>query len=100
MVTAKAETLTAGAEGKFSKAWQALRGGWNEDALDARVSQRLRWDKSLADSPIQVNVSANVVKLTGNVTDLAQRRRAVELAESTVGVEKVIDALEGPKTDP
>lgn len=83
----------AGGEG----GWQMFRAGLDEATLDARVSARLRWDKVLADTSIEVRTNGPVVELRGRVRDLAQRRKAVELAESTAGVERVVDALEQPK---
>jgi osmotically-inducible protein OsmY len=80
----------------------ALPGGWHgrldglTDAagLDLRVSARLRWDKTLSEAPIDVQTNGAVVELRGKVRDLTQRRRAVELAGTTAGVEKVNDLLE------
>jgi osmotically-inducible protein OsmY len=92
-VALQAEALT-GNDGKLSRGWQAMRGEWSEPALDARVGLRLRWDNSLAGAQIQVTTSAGAVELKGTVRDLTQRRRALEVAESTAGVEKVTDALE------
>lgn len=66
-----------------------------ELALDARVSARLKWDKELAETALQVtSVGDSVVELTGKVRDVEQRRRALELAQTTVGVEKVLDKLD------
>jgi hypothetical protein len=62
--------------------------------LEGRVRQRLRDDKLLAVQAIEVRADGGRVELTGRVQDLAQRRRAVELAESTAGVEGVVDRLE------
>ena len=80
--------MTAGSCG-----WQSLRG---EIALDARVLSRLSSDKLLAKQSIEVEVRGGEVQLQGKVENLDQRRRAVQLTEWTVGVEKVIDRLEGP----
>jgi osmotically-inducible protein OsmY len=85
---AKGEAFTAGAGG-----WQALQANLDELTLDARVSARLRWDKSLEGAQIQVAVTDGAVDLKGTVRDEDQRRRAVGLAESTVGVGKVNDLL-------
>lgn len=68
----------------------------NEHGLAARVEARLQWEKSLADAKIGVTVKDGKVELKGKVADLTQRRRAVELAESTVGVDLVVDLLEVP----
>lgn len=89
----KLEVLTAGTQNKLVAGWQAARGDLDEMALDARVSARLRWDKSLTNHAIQVRAEGGMVELRGTVTDLQQRQRAVELARTTVGVETVSDEL-------
>lgn len=62
--------------------------------IDARVLWRIRWDKALAGADIQVHTPmGGVVYLRGTVNDLTNRRRAVELAETTDGVERVVDEL-------
>jgi hypothetical protein len=73
---------------------QNVATGWQAMTLDARVAARLRWDKSLADQKIHVTASGGIVALTGTVPNLTQRRRAVDLAESTIGTEKVEDSVE------
>jgi osmotically-inducible protein OsmY len=93
-LTTRAEALTTNQDGGLKKGWQAVRSGWEETTLAGRVAARLRWDKKLADSQIQASATGNIVELKGAVRDLDQRRRAIDLAESTSGVEKVTDALE------
>jgi Flp pilus assembly secretin CpaC len=88
----RAEALTDH-DGGFNKGWQVVRSGWQETTLAGRVAARLRWDKKLADSQIQVSAAGNVVELKGSVRDQEQRRRALDLAESTTGAEKVSDSL-------
>ncbi len=66
----------------------------NQQDLGGRVEARLHWDKGLADAKIAVTVKDGKVALSGKVADLTQRRRAVELAESTVGADLVVDLLE------
>jgi hypothetical protein len=72
--------------------------GLRNGGLVSRVAARLQWDKGLTDVPIEVQAQGGVVELRGKVHDLNQRRRAIELAETTAGVEKVNDQLqtEGP----
>jgi osmotically-inducible protein OsmY len=82
--------------GRSMTGWQMVRSGVEEMTLDARVTARLRWDKDLHDSPIVVRASGSVVELSGAVPSLTLRRRAVELAERTLGVERVVDALDSP----
>jgi osmotically-inducible protein OsmY len=68
-----------------------LEGGGGEVA--GRVSARLRWDVVLQSAEIQVSSTAQGVVLSGKVASDIQRRRAVELAEATVGVAGVTDNL-------
>jgi hypothetical protein len=63
-------------------------------SIEARVTQRLRWDKALADSPIEVKVRGSEVELKGILADPALKTRAVELAQSTRGVVNVIDSMQ------
>ena len=93
-LTAHAEAWTSDPDGGVHKGWETVRNGWQETALAGRVTARLRWDKKLADAQIQASATAGRVELKGKVRDPEQRRRAVELAESTTGVDKVTDALE------
>ena len=99
-VASKFDSLTSGADDKLSAGLQAFRADLGEMSLDARVSARLRWDKALAGAKIQVEAKNGVVELKGAVGDLEQRRRAVELAESTSGAEKVTDSLQVPTREP
>ena len=65
-----------------------------ERELLGRVSQRLTFDKQMAGSALRLTVGANgAVVLQGSVADEAARNRAVDLAESTLGVTAVVDEL-------
>lgn len=96
----QARLLTGMHPDEGAPGWHSVWNSWDEVTVEARVAARLRWDKALANAAIQVRFVAGVVELRGCVHDLAQRRRAVELAESTTGVEKVADALEAPPRSP
>ena len=98
-ITEKEEAASADTNDRFYAGWQSFRTTLESSGLDGRVAIRLRWDKALADTPIRVEATGSVVTLSGPVTNLEQRRRAVALAESTQGVEQVIDLLEMPKTE-
>ncbi len=90
----RATAQTDNTPGRLPGSLQSIRGGWYEITVDARVASRLRWDKNLQGNPIQVESLGNsTVKLTGTVATLETRQRAVRLADSTVGVEKVVDEL-------
>lgn len=75
---------------------EAARAGCPDPTLAARVSCRLRWDQALEGAAIEVHASEGNIELTGTVTNQAQRQKAVELAETTVGVEMVVDSLTLP----
>lgn len=91
---AKFDGMTEGLRDKLHNGWGAVRGSVSETSLDSRVSLRLRWDRDMAGSDVQVRLTGSgVVELTGVVADLAQRRRAVELAGTTAGIESVLDRL-------
>jgi osmotically-inducible protein OsmY len=94
-IAAKAECLGASTTGSLRSGWQGFRG--QQKGIDARVSMRLRWDKELADTSIQVEGKGGAVTLKGEVANLSQRQRAVALAESTTGVERVVDELTTPE---
>jgi hypothetical protein len=66
----------------------------HELRLAARVNARLRWEKGLEGATIEARAIGNEVELRGTIQEEGQRQRAVELAESTVGVEKARDKLE------
>jgi hypothetical protein len=62
-------------------------------SLQERVTLRLRWEKVLADTSIEVVVTGKDIELKGTVPNAEQRTRAAELAESTAGVERVLVSL-------
>jgi hypothetical protein len=93
-LVAKTEALAGDLRENLSGGcWQGFCAAWEQAGVDARVAARLRWDKDLAGASVSVQASGGAVELKGTVRDLTQRRRAVDLAERTVGVEKVTDAL-------
>ena len=67
--------------------------GWGELPPEVRVRLRLRWDEHLAEVPVNVeSAGPSTIKLTGSMT-ASQRRRVVQIAESTLGVEKALDEM-------
>lgn len=92
--SAKFDGVTEGLRDKLHNGWGAVRSSLSEASLDSRVSLRLRWDSEMTGAEVQVSLTGpNAVELKGDVADLAQRRRAVELAQTTTGVENVVDNL-------
>ena len=72
------------------------------DIASARYG-RLHWDKTLTTSTLDLDVQGGIATLRGTVPDAKAKVKAVELAEDTVGVSKVIDQLTiqpAPRTTP
>lgn len=61
--------------------------------LEDRVRERFKQDRYLTASPIEVVADGSGVRLRGQVDDEILKQRAVEIAESTVGVERVVDEI-------
>jgi hypothetical protein len=82
------------------EAWAKARKQVDQLGVQGRVYGRLRWDKALADEPVGVAVEQkstdeeSTVILTGRVPDERARKKAIELAQDTVGVREVIDRLQ------
>jgi hypothetical protein len=94
---ARLEEATGGTRGKLANGWAALRSSLGDTTPDGRVALRLRWDKTLAGLEVTVTSAApGTVRLHGKAASLEQRQRAVSLAETTEGVEKVLDELTTP----
>jgi osmotically-inducible protein OsmY len=89
-LVSRADSITGDLQSRANTSWHTS--GLDLD-LEGRVAARLRWDKQLADTPLEVEASGGVVELRGQVRDLDQHRRAIMLAESTAGVEGVKDSL-------
>src|SRR5262245_40730982 len=86
--------LTGENDGKLNRGWAALRSGWDNYPIDVRVSMRLRWDRALNASKTGVIRQGAKVESTGTVPNAAAHQRAIDLAESTDGVESVADWIE------
>jgi osmotically-inducible protein OsmY len=89
----KLEAATSNARVRLARGWESLQGGPETGSLQDRVAARLRLDQGLAGARIDLVIEGATVTLKGVVPDTARRRRAVELAQTTVGVEKVTDEL-------
>ena len=63
-------------------------------SLHGRVYARLHWDKGLAGTNIETEVSEHgLTTLRGTVPDSKAKAKALQLANDTVGVTQVVDAL-------
>jgi osmotically-inducible protein OsmY len=63
---------------------------------DEAVRERLASDRRLAGFEFKVSAEGSVVTLRGLAPNAGAKRLAVEVAENTVGVEKVVDELAVP----
>jgi hypothetical protein len=70
-----------------------------EPSLQEKIQDRLRWENTLTDVKFEVTVKDKQVELKGTVKNAQQRQRAIELAETMVGVDKVTDVITVPEPD-
>ncbi len=92
--SSKIQEMAGGPHGKLADGWQAVCNAVGDATPEARVAVRLHWDKQLVAADIQATSSGpGVVRLQGTVADASQQQRAQEIAESTQGVEKVVNDL-------
>jgi osmotically-inducible protein OsmY len=81
-------------ESKLRESWGDIKRGTHRMTVQGRVYARLYWDKALADGNLKIEAKdGGVVVLKGTVSNRDARRRAVELAQSTVGVNDTVDEL-------
>lgn len=92
-----AQEMTDGVRKRF----EVVRTDVARMGVQPRVYSRIRWDRTLHDSRIEVHMLRDgVVLLRGVVPDAAARAHAVTLARDTVEVNGVIDELEMVVTTP
>jgi hyperosmotically inducible periplasmic protein len=65
--------------------------------IEDRVKNRLETDRGLQGISFTIAADGDTITLRGIVPDIKARKHALELAESTTGVEKVIDELAVPE---
>ena len=68
--------------------------GKRELSLQEKVQDRLRYENTLTDVAIDVQVWDKEVVLKGTVKTATQKQRVIELAETVAGVERVTDTIE------
>jgi osmotically-inducible protein OsmY len=81
-------------ESKLRETWGDITRATHRMTVQGRVYARLYWDKSLSEAPFKVETkNGGVVVLKGSVPNSEAKHRAVELAQSTVGVNETLDEL-------
>jgi osmotically-inducible protein OsmY len=99
IAAARGDELTRGVRERLVQGWCAAQaaGSVAEKPLDVRVHSRIRWDKTLASTDIQVtSPSSGVVILRGSAPDEERRQKAADLAQNTEGVERVVNEISVP----
>ena len=82
------------AEKKLRESWGDIQKATHRMTIQGRVYARLYWDKQLSDAPFQVETKdGGVVVLKGSVPTSEAKHHAVELAQSTLGVNETVDEL-------
>jgi len=88
-VAAHAKNSAGEVGGKVDLSWAGKR----EPSLHDKVHDRLRYENTLADVTLEVLVKDKEVELKGTVKTPSQKQRAIELAETVAGVERVNDSI-------
>lgn len=74
--------------------WNELKRSVERMGVHGRVYSRLRWDKAIQGTAINIEVrEKGVVELQGSVQSAAAKEKAVQLAQDTIGVNEVVDQL-------
>lgn len=73
--------------------WVRAKASVENMGVESRIYGRLHWDKALRDAKIDLEVRDGVATLRGEVPDASARAKAVQLANDTVGVNRVDDRL-------
>jgi hypothetical protein len=93
ILSSRAEKAMDALKEDLTEEWNAIEKQQGNNQALHRVIERLQATKDLADAQIEVTARGEVIELKGQVKDLVQKRRAVQMAESTPGVTKVEDYL-------
>jgi hyperosmotically inducible periplasmic protein len=79
---------------QIQEGWTEIRQSVDRMGLTGRVYARLHWDKALQDAALEIEAEeGQTVVLKGSVPSQAAKEKAVQLAQETVGVKRVVDRL-------
>jgi len=94
--TAKREAakLASKAAETASEAKDHLGDTVTEAALTAKIKSKMALDDHVKARAINVDTSGSVATLSGVVASADERKRAVQLAQDTEGITRVVDKLE------
>lgn len=98
-VAVRLEDATGPARKKVEASLKSLRGGILEGSLEEAVQFRFHTDKELHQEVIEVvNKGEGAILLKGELTDIGMKGRAIALAQTTRGVEKVEEEFSEKKS--
>jgi osmotically-inducible protein OsmY len=89
-VAAHAKAGAGEVGGKVDMRWA---GSLREPSLQEKIHDRLRFENTLTEIAFEVTIKDKEVQLKGTVKTPTQRQRAIELAETVAGVDRVIDEV-------
>jgi osmotically-inducible protein OsmY len=89
-ISAHAKSSAGDVGTKLDVGWSGAK---KEPTVQEKIQDRLRFENTLTDVAFEVTVKDKEVELKGTVKTALQRQRAIELAETLAGVEKVTDAI-------
>jgi len=90
----KVRQETKNATEQIREGYEKVRASVQRMGVAARVYARLHWDKALSEATIWVDVDERgVAVLRGTVPSGKAQRKAGELAQETVGVNRVVNDL-------
>ncbi len=81
-------------EKKLARAGSEATEFFSDAALTTKIKSKMGLDDTLASGDVHVSTTNAVVTLTGSVTSVQQRQRAMQLARETKGVKSVVDKLQ------
>ncbi|MBX9677960.1 MAG: BON domain-containing protein [Gemmataceae bacterium] len=90
----RAQQSTGGMRDKLQVGIQEM----GKTSVRDRVQSRLIHDRLLQGLPIEIVAHEAEIELKGMLKTADQKRRAIDLAENTEGVAKVVDSLVVPET--
>lgn len=81
--------------GQVREKFDQVRARVEQMSVAARVYARIRWDKTLNQAAVDVDVDKDgVATLTGTVPSEAAKAKASSLAGDTIGIERVVNNLQ------
>jgi len=91
--SARAREIGAQVKERTAVAAHQTRRALNDGGLTAKIKAKMALDDAVKALDLNVDTTATVVTVSGNVRTTAERERALRLARDTDGVTKVVDRI-------